>query len=515
MRNSRTFALVQKQPSIAGLARQLAYCCVYLLAILPARGQSCCPVAYSQAAGNALSLTISHDTVFATDGIIQSLQIIDLPGQVTYDAGVSIELMSGFEAKPGSVFTALIDGCDSIHDVTAQLELLGNPPVLDGVSGKGRNIWDVQSHQGKIYIGFGSTVQNTGPTTLFAYDPISDSLLQECTLQAEAIERFRVFNDTLFVPNSDPKGGDQLKFSIVVDGDCTDVTLHHNFAHVRDMYLFDGRYYLVGNSRCPKMYDPSCAGLIALDHWGQSYQDSLLHPLLSAVDPYMNMRWNWFFGMLEVGDALVIPNAMFTERYNGNLTIKDNLFYHIDDDSLHWSALEPESTRLKHHHFYPALPATPGTDDTLGLQTSLRPFAQLNSQGKTLYTLRTYSMFSGLYQSAYNNSRGLMIKDSLRSSALPVTLPESKAVGEDLLQINDEVFVLANMKVAQDEFWVYVYRSTDPQAAPTAWKEVMRFSSSNMARSFEFYDGHFYFGLGQNDWDDLNNAGQLLRVDCR
>ncbi len=451
--------------------------------IMSAWQEPCCPLGYSHATGNPLEIGVIHDTIYQTQGLIESSQQIQT-AEVVYNAGVGVEL-------------------------------LGNAPAIESVTGRGRNIWDLQVYKDQIFLGYGSTTQNTGPTALYAYHTIEDTLGKVCTLGTEAIERFRVFNDTLFVPNADPKPGDLLKFSYVVDGICTDVSSSHLLAHVRDMYFHQGKYYLVGNSRCPRQYDPACSGLITLTGPSWTHENSHLTDLLNQASPYTNNRWNWFFGILAIDSALVFPNAMFTERYNPNLVIEDNLFYHLEGDSLLWSALEVPEQRLKHQHFYPAKPAVAGTGDTLGLLTSLRVTEHLTLADKTLYTLRSYSIFSELYQSAYNNSKGLLIKDSLRSDALLVTLPDTQAIGEDLLLLNGEAYVLANRKLTPDQFEVYVYKSEDPSANSGSWTEVLRFTYTNMARSFAFHQGFFYFGMGSNHGDDLLDAGQLIKVDTR
>lgn len=393
-----------------------------------------------------------------------------------------------------------------------EVQNLGNVPKAAGIKGKARNIWDLQVFDDKIYLGYGSTTSNTGPTTLTAYDPAKGKLTSFCSIAAEAIERFRVWNDTLFIPNSDPTAGDALKFTYLVGDTCQTIRLDHKMAHVRDLYFYKGKYYLVGNTRCPKSASSDCAGLITMTSTQSGYDNTTLVNAFSMAEPLFNRHWNWFFGMLEVDDQLVIPNAMFTLKQHPNLVIKDNAFLVVNADSLSWSAAMPDSLRPKQVHFYPVDAHVQTIKDTMKWRTSLRISEHASYKGKTFYTLRTYSSYKTIYHQAYNNSGGLMVKDSLLSPAKRVLFPAENAVGEDIKVMNQSLFVLANTKIEKDSFQIYVYRSDHPDSAADSWKEVLHFESRNMARSFDYHKGYFYFGLGFNHGDDVLDAGRLVRI---
>jgi len=218
-------------------------------------------------------------------------------------AGGSILLSEGFHVQKGVDFVAKIENCpDSLY------EIIDNIPQEVGINGKGRNIWDLQLYKDKIYVGYGSTTQNTGPTTLWAFNPTTDSLENFCTIGTEAIERLRIWNDTLFVPNADPTSGDFLKFTYLVNDTCYNVGINHGMAHVRDLYFYNDRYYLLGNTRCPGSKEFNCAGLIALDNFSGTFDDSLLQAELLLADGLNNSRWNWFFGLMEVDGELIQHN---------------------------------------------------------------------------------------------------------------------------------------------------------------------------------------------------------------
>ena len=47
---------------------------------------------------------------------------------------------------------------------------LGNPLREEGLTGRALNVWDLQVFDGKVYIAGGSTVSNSGPIKVFAYN---------------------------------------------------------------------------------------------------------------------------------------------------------------------------------------------------------------------------------------------------------------------------------------------------------------------------------------------------------
>ena len=72
---------------------------------------STCPNEYSSTNNNILTGNINLNKKFETDGILQSIQTLDIGGNVRYDSKISIELLPDFEVKLGTIFRAYIDGC--------------------------------------------------------------------------------------------------------------------------------------------------------------------------------------------------------------------------------------------------------------------------------------------------------------------------------------------------------------------------------------------------------------------
>lgn len=89
-----------------------------------------------------------------------------------------------------------------------------------------------------------------------------------------------------------------------------------------------------------------------------------------------------------------------------------------------------------------------------------------------------------------------------------VALPDAKALPTDVLARDGKVYVLTYTRLSANSYINRVYQTTDLGT----WNEVLRFKQDTYAKSFEEYDGDFYFGLG-TDPDVLSpSSGKLLRV---
>lgn len=71
---------------------------------------------------------------------------------------------------------------------------------------QGRQILDLEVHDGKVWAGYGDYGANTGPITLAAYDPTSGGdFAAATTVDTEAIYNLRSVGDTLVAPATDPR----------------------------------------------------------------------------------------------------------------------------------------------------------------------------------------------------------------------------------------------------------------------------------------------------------------------
>lgn len=382
-----------------------------------------------------------------------------------------------------------------VPDVTAQLEVLGNPMAQDGKTGRALNVWDLQRFGGKIYVAGGSTVSNAGPINVWAYNPQKGAFQKEFTVREEAIEQFRVFGRSLYIPAADPRGGDAHKYYRRTRKQSWRLYQSQSptLAHVRDLYkATTGEIWMVGNNRQAQR-DPSRPAIAVTRDQGRSFHSA-------GLDKPPSAGTNWFFSIFSYRNQLYAPTALLRDAANRTGVIgvynRQRQIFEL-------------SQTLKTDEFIPTIQLGPQVGPQ-GSEVIYRLWQPITYNDTLVYPVRSYSYSRSTYRSAYMNSLGFYVKTDMGMTPSRVVFPDGKSVGEDTLIWGDELYVLANAKISAEKFWVYVYKTTAPTQK---WQAVLRFQSRNKARSFEYYDNAFYFGLGQDHEDLVGDSGTVLRVE--
>ena len=99
----------------------------------------------------------------------------------------------------------------------------------------------------------------------------------------------------------------------------------------------------------------------------------------------------------------------------------------------------------------------------------------------------------------------LKIIKSLHES-MDIVLGDGQDIPYDLIVGDDETYVLTNAKVS-GAYRTRVYRSSDLKN----WKVEVEFNRQTFSRSFEYFEGKFYFGLGTGYINQSAQAGKILR----
>lgn len=380
---------------------------------------------------------------------------------------------------------------------SGSLVRLGNPLLEDGKSDRALNVWDLQVFEGKIYLGGGSTVTNAGPINVWAYDPVTQKFNKEYQVSEEAIEHFKVFENRLYIPAADPRQGDNSKFyRKSANNHWTKYTSKAvKLAHVRDMIKTDTKeILLVGNNRNLKNVSNPGAAITKDD--GFSFQGAGVKNVKS--DETVLVDYNWFFSVFKYQDTIYATSSLLRD---------------IDDYSGSISTYNPEIKEfqinfdLSNHEFIPKS-SIGKKHGEYGINIIYRLWNPIEFQGFLFYPVRSYSNNNTNYEQAYMNSIGFYYKQDMGKTPEAIKLPH-RALGEDVLIIDNELYILANKKRKADKFIVYVYK-TDQINNKIKWHKVLQFTSFNKARSFEYLDGKFYFGLGQDYGEKIANSGDVL-----
>lgn len=314
-----------------------------------------------------------------------------------------------------------------------------------------RNLWDLQAWQGRLYLGNGDSALNTGPAPVVYYDLGTGQFGDEGTVPDEAIDHFAILNETtLAAPGDDDRFNDNVAnwYTREAGG----WTLHHNLPaglHTFDLHTYAGQLF---------------ASYATADH----------APLLSSSDN--GATWlsqdtnNWSAdAFFELGGSLYVQTFPDTEQPGPYSN-----WYRYDLASGQWVPAPGEMF--------------PGAD--LGYVPEMRNNPVL-WQGALVYV--------GSY-TANVDGFGLWTATAL-GQARPIALPGAarvRAVRLATVQGTPAVVALAATRQADGSYRNAVYRSTDL----ATWTELFYFPTTPtagatlFARSFEYANGAFYFGLG-------------------
>ena len=361
------------------------------------------------------------------------------------------------------------------------LENLGSPLAKEGKVGRSLNVWDLQVFDNKIYVAGGSTVDDSGPLSVWAYAPSAQQFFSEYTIQEEAIEHFRVFNNRLYIPAFDAVEGDAHKFYRCSGGASWQLIQEPSIelAHVRDLISLEtGEILLVGNNRHIRQLSKPATAMTRND--GQTFQKA-------GIENPPDSEYNWFFSVFGYQGQVYAPTSLLKDSFDetGSIAVfnrdteKFELSPHLrNSEFIPWANFEHSRGKW-------------------GRRVIYRLWHPIEFEEALVYPVRSYSYYDRNYKQAYMNSIGFYVKPALGVSPTEVAFPDGKSVGEDILTVDDELYVLANAKLGRNQFVIYVYKTDEP-TNPNSWEEVLHFRSRNRARSFEFLDNTFYFGLGQN-----------------
>ena len=382
-------------------------------------------------------------------------------------------------------------------EVQPEVQLLGNPLLEDGHQGHALNVWDLQSFDGKIYLAGGSTVSNSGPINVWAYSPNSQKFTKEYTVEEEAIEHYRVFDNQLYIPAADPIEGDQTKFyRFEVNGQWQKyASAVVELAHVRDLIKTrDKDILMVGNNRQPDRQSINGTAIATTTEDSLVFQSAGVENVESKG--IVLVDYNWFFSIFKYQSQIFATNTLLrdADNYSGSTAV-------YDSESQQFQL----KFDLRNDEF---IPQNLITNSKYGIDLIYRLWNPIEFDNHLIYPVRSYSLSPQNYQQAYMNSIGFFDKSGMGSSPTEINLPQG-ALGEDVLLLNNELYVLANKKKLGNQFSIYVFK-TDRWEREIKWQQVVEFDSSNKARSFEYLDGTFYFGLGQDYGEAIANSGAIL-----
>jgi hypothetical protein len=370
-----------------------------------------------------------------------------------------VALMAGvfgggtFEGHPALEVTASTDA----PDVSARVVKLGNPFAARFASSDkyyARNTWDLQTFSGRIYIGGGNS-SNSGPAVapgaidVWYYSPAKNAFTKEFTVDDEQIDRYKIFNAKLYIPGHDPRESWSLGNFYRRDlAGWTKVRTIPYGIHTYDLAWHAGYMFAATGTQD--------GGEVARSaDMGRTWKR-------------FNLSWERAFTLFKLRGQLYVSSfGTQVHRYaSGTFT--------------------PVSAAS----FFPGATLS-------GSYLVVRPVNFLNQlvyiAGKNVNDHQWVPR--GLFHApAYGSSQRIA--------------PPSGRTYDLRVATNGKLYALVNTRIAADKYVVSVRSTTDL----VRWTEVFRFTRGAFARSFEYHNGDFYFGLGSEPGFVSPLTGDILRV---
>lgn len=348
-----------------------------------------------------------------------------------------------------------------------------------------RNVWDLQSFGGALYIGAGNSSnfgpsQNAGPVPITRYDGRYFDTVHNA--REEQIDLFRVFGRTLYIPGQDAKQGWEFGNFYKYDGRSWQVFRNiPNGIHVYDFYRRGDRFIAVGGSR----NQPSSAWVASSEAgpWRSAIivQNPEIAPVAgSNVARVDGGRMHCLF---TIGEELFASGVAYIQYSNatGQSLVLVTLFAFDDDNNL--------------------IPIGAVDGDGRPIGANLFPNAQFPRRAELMLPQVRRAVIGQdgvtyyLGALAHNDSQWMPFgvfaaSDVHRARRLPT--PEGALV-YDLLVHQGALYALSNQVTSPPETEVQVLRLREDGRA---FDVAFRFLSPTFARSFEVYRGDWYFGLG-------------------
>ena len=348
-----------------------------------------------------------------------------------------------------------------LGDVTDRVVLLGNPLTVKYQDGTpkvyARNIWDMHAFGNKIYFGSGNSsnvgpAPNSGPAVLWSYDVTKREFINEFTTTDEQIHLIREFDNELYIPGHDSRGSwgwSKGSFYRLEGGVWKSYDLIPNAIHVYDIYKWKGKLFAAIGPQ-----SPSKAVQLSTDG-GLTWRDAT----------NTNSR---IYTLFPLSDNLWTSNGITS--------------YSAYDDFF-------------------SMPSPPVSTSSFGAR------------------IERATVFDGqtVFISGKTDNDHQYLPLELRCAGDVYTINQLNlpvgALPRDILVKGKQLYVLISTKTDNNMYRNTVLATSSLSSLSVEWIELFHFTEESFARSFEYLNSVFYFGLGC-ETDILSPAtGNILCFD--
>lgn len=353
-------------------------------------------------------------------------------------------------------------------DVSDLLEELGSPYAERYASGPdvyARNIWTMHTFNDAIYLGAGNAANdgpapNAGPVPIIRYEPKAKRFVTEGSVDDEQIDLYREIDGQLFIPGFDAKESSRFGnyYTRGPDGKWKKFRNLPSTLHVFDMIAHQGKLFAAVGT-------PQGAAVAISTDKGISWKLVYLGEKQRA------------YNLLEVDGVLYAAKQQLHKAKLKELPESEqNSYFSIAEFRDGVFAPRPD---LQIRTLFPGMPLKEAKTTRLAHSVA--------SGGRVAYI--------GAYY--YNNPFGVFVASSLKEGTTDIKRIELPAIYKpvDLVARENKLYILCNRE--EEEGFQNIVLEANLNA-PGKAREMFNFTSSAFARSFEIFNGDFYFGMGSN-----------------
>ncbi|WP_455757813.1 hypothetical protein [Sulfurimonas sp.] len=362
-------------------------------------------------------------------------------------------------------------------DVTKHIEVLGNPyrqfyNTKEGIYS--RNIWDMQLFDSKVYLGAGNS-SNGGPSSNSGRTPViflklkNNKFYKEYKVAEEQIDLYKVYKNNLYIPGHDATqkwtfGNFYVKSKKKKWKKYRTIP---NALHVYDLVLLKDKLYVGLGFK-------NGGGVGVSSDNGKTWK-------------IQKLSKGRIYSFIQLDD-----NLLAIKKFKKS----SKVYFSVADLNLKYS-----------NDFFPRFDIT---------QNKMFPNTKLKNKSKKI-TRATNIKDSVIYLGAYKHNDHQskpfgVYKANLKNEKLIVNKIKLKDnyIPRDILVRDDSVYILASVKKSNmTEVKVLKYNIKNIDKV----EEILEFKSPTFARSFEEFNGDFYFGLGCDVKDSSKWKQKELKVD--
>ncbi len=374
-------------------------------------------------------------------------------------------------------------GCASVRNATGDrgIVFLGNPYQADYAATEevyARNIWDMQLHKGRIYIGAGNSsnigpAPNAGRVFIYSIDTDTDTLHKEYEVAEEQIDSFRIFSNRLYVPGHDATqtwdfGNFYLRDPLTEKWK-KNRTIPHAL-HVYDMLVINKLIYAAGSI-------PEYGAVFASADGGMNWTTHQLGP-------------GRVYTLFKLGGIIFA-----SQDYRTDDKVSGSLFRYAEPAVF---------VKIEEAKTADVFPDTQFTEKLVKIIRHIEFEDSVFFIGAYVHNDHQNRPF-GLYRAVLEKGRPVFTRIGLEGNP------------RDILVRGRSILVLTD-KDTEDGSLISVFRY-DPNGTGEI-TSLLEFGYPGFARSFEEAKGSFYFGMGSeipdpNNWssDDLGAfTGDILKI---